>query len=172
MNNNKYKCIAHGDCKAQSGECIYPKCMSADLLKAEAYYTKLWGSKMSSGEAIDFVQYINDQGIYRDVHGHWYHVPNGFSKLLAKTDEEIYRIFISKYESNRINIYDTPVIFRNFSDETPLEFEPLIVKFENGVIDYAYYVKVRKWVFPRDLSINSKPISWCYRFKRLVDNKF
>lgn len=71
--------------------------------------------------------------------------------------------FIGAYRKNGFD-YDVTmeVKFKNFEDETPEQFKPLIVLFENGETDHAYYVTWSDTVYTR--KIKSKAVAWCYRF--------
>jgi hypothetical protein len=55
------------------------------------------------------------------------------------------------------------VPFKKFSNEKPKDKTPLIVKFEDGSIDHAYYVGYTHTVYPRSLYHRPIPIEWCYR---------
>jgi len=56
------------------------------------------------------------------------------------------------------------VKFKSFLEEKPKQHNPLIVKFDNGDIDHAYYVEWSNTIYPR-YKTSGVAIEWCYRLK-------
>lgn len=72
--------------------------------------------------------------------------------------------FICEYKLNGMTYGCTiKVPFKSFLDEKPKDKTPLIVRFEDGSIDHAYYVGYTDTVYPRSTFHRPVPKEWCYR---------
>lgn len=55
------------------------------------------------------------------------------------------------------------VPFKSFLIEKPNDKVPLIVRFEDGSVDHAYYVGYTNMLYPRSLYHRPVAKEWCYR---------
>lgn len=92
-----YKGTGHkswdGKFKIHSGENAIPQ--FANEVDSVYVLTEQEMKERDETTAIDFADWTVRNGIYMDVFNEWYHVPNGSSKLLAKTTKELYQIFLT-----------------------------------------------------------------------------